>query len=267
MIARKLWTILAVGLLLIGISGICYGDETQGPQGTYGPQGLQQPPMFDQTKINEEFGKALDELITVKVITVEQKTKIIEYFEKSFAEAKGPEGKDLENKGPEKGPEDPKGMNCSQKRGADPLPLSLLVKDGIINQDQAAVIARVWPGPFRMGWKREPHDFLAPLNPERVKAYFKKKMKPLVSLKVITEKQSVTIEKYYTEAFDKMKDKKPGVGPQKGNGFQGERRNVLERLVKDGVINQKQADVIAEIFPAHMPMREDINRDLRCINV
>jgi hypothetical protein len=245
MIAKKLWIIFTVGLLLIGIGGICYGDETQGPQA---PQG--HLPMFDQTKINAEFGKALDELITVKVITLEQKTKIIESFEKSFAEAKSPE---------KKGPDDPtalKNMYCSQTRGADFLPLSLLVKDGIINQDQAAVIARVWPGPFRMGWKHEPHDFPAPPNPERMKAYFQRKMEPLVSLKVITEKQSVTIERYYTEAFDKMKDQRPGVEPQKGNGFQGERKNILDRLVKDGVVNQKQADVIAEIFPPHMPMRE-----------
>ncbi|HBE78420.1 MAG TPA: hypothetical protein DDW65_11690, partial [Firmicutes bacterium] len=120
MIAKKVWIILASGLLLIGISGICYGDEKQGPQCRQGPQGHLL--MFDQTKINEEFGKALDELIAVKVITLEQKTKIIESFEKSFAEAKSPE---------KKGPDDPtalKNMDCSQKQGNDSL--SLLVKDG-----------------------------------------------------------------------------------------------------------------------------------------
>jgi hypothetical protein len=242
MVAKKLWVIMVVGLLLVGIAGMCYGEDTRAPQAPQPPQRVQGAPPPDQGKINEEFGKALDELIAVKVITAEQKGKLIEYFEKALKDAK---------------PMDLKAMGEPQK-GNDPI--SLLVKDGFINQDQAAVIARVLPRPMPMGMGQGPGPERSqiPPDPGRMKADLQKKLDELVNSKVITDKQKDIILKYSADNFDRMKDQKPGAGAGKDKGMKGEGNDLLSLLVKSGVITQKQADAIdaiSEAMPRPMPMQ------------
>lgn len=184
-------------------------------------------------------------MIAVKVINVQQKTTIIEYFEKVFKDTKVM---------------DHKTMVDLQKRGNGPL--SLLVKDGVINQDQAAVIARILPRPMHMprrkGWG--PFHRQIPPDPEKMKAELQKKLDDLVGLKVITDKQKVTILKYFSVKFDKMKDRKLDAHSGKNKDLKGERKGPLNLLVKDGVISQEQADAIAKaLFQPQVPMDKGAN--------
>jgi hypothetical protein len=218
---RKILVLMIVGLLLIGTAGASYGENL--------PAAQQGSPQAHQ-RMNAEFQKALDELIAVKVITVEQKNQITEYCEKAFKDH---------------GDADPKAMGDPQKRRTELI--DSLIKDGVINQDQGAVVARVLPKPmFRWRSNRRIHPQTPP-DPEQIKTTFQSKLDSLVNSKVITDKQKGIIFQYFNDHFEKMKGQKPGT---RGRNMPDARANYLNMLVKCGIISQKQANTIAAIDKA-----------------
>lgn len=235
MTVKRFWVLIMVGVLLMGIVGTVYGADTQTTPAPGGDQGAPGAPPAGLAKMDEEFGKALDELITVKVITPEQKDKIIEYFEKASKDAKSME---------------PKDMVELKKEGNDPI--SLLLRDSVINQAQAAVIIRIaprlCPGPL------QPQ---VPLGPEKMKADLKKKLDGLVHSKVITAKQKDIILKFFIDKYAKAPEGKPGEEPREDRDKKDGPNAFFALLVQSNIITQKQADAIAaisEVMPRPMPM-------------
>jgi hypothetical protein len=113
---KKLQLITLCSLLLFGFVGICLAENQPGS-----------PP--DPAKMEVEFKSGLDKLVADNVITEKQETTIIKYFQ------------DMRDKN---GPP-PQPTNNSMQSQNDPL--SVLVKDGIITQEQANAIQKVLPKP------------------------------------------------------------------------------------------------------------------------
>ncbi len=233
MVAKKFWAMLVVVLLLFGITGMVFGADKTAPKALEGFQRDPGAPPAGSVEMVGEFGKALDELIAVKAITPEQKGKIIEYFERARKEAK---------------PMDQKAMAEPPKEGNDPI--SLLVKDAVINQAQAAVIKRVAPRHFpRLREMPNPPD------PEKMKADLQKKLDGLVESKAITVKQKDIILKFFIDKFSNGPSKKHIEKFEKDKGMKDKSNDFFVLLVQCGVITQKQADAmgaISEVMPKPM---------------
>lgn len=228
MVAKKIWALLVVGTLLFGITGMVFGADNTSPKASDGFQREPGAPPAGPAQMVGEFENALDELIAVKAITPEQKGKIIEYFEKARKDGK---------------PIDPKAMAEPPKENNDPI--RLLVKDAVINQDQAAVIERVSPRHFSR-FREMPN----PPDPEKMKDDLQKKLDGLVHSKVITVKQKDTILKFCIDKFSNGPGKEHVEKIEKDNGMIEKSNDFFALLVQCGIITQKQADTIAAISEA-----------------
>jgi hypothetical protein len=232
MITKKFWVILVAGLLLLGVTGMVLGqDSPKSPQ----PSRMQAP-FPDPAKLNAEFGKGLDELVVVKAITAQQKNEIVEYFEKAFKDHNGME---------------PAAMEDWKRQ--DHNPINLLVKDSIINQDQAAVVARIFRSSmplFQMGPR-----FGGSVDPEKRQAIAQQKLEDLVHSKVITDQQKEAILKFFKDNFDTRREQKFGIESKREQAGRAEGKDFLSMLVQSGVLNQKQTDAIIAIAGA-MPRPE-----------
>ncbi len=87
MTGKKFWAMIMVGLLLFGITRMAFGTDIQTPPTVGGAWGAPGALPVGLAIMDEEFGKALDELIAVNVITAEQKGRIIKYFGKALKDA------------------------------------------------------------------------------------------------------------------------------------------------------------------------------------
>lgn len=115
---RKLWYVILCSLLLLGICGFCLAENQPGP-----------PP--DPAKMLADLKTGLDKLVANDVITTKQEETIIKYF------------KNMENN-KNGGPPPSMGSKPKQDRND---PLSLLVKDGVITEEQAKAIQKILPKP------------------------------------------------------------------------------------------------------------------------
>jgi len=108
-------------ILLFGITGIGFAENQ--PVGPGGP-----PP--DPAKMEAEFKSGLEQLVKNNVITPKQEDTIIRYF------------RDMRGKN---------GPPPSKEKGNPPQdqanPLSTLVKNGVITQEQAKAIEKIMPKP------------------------------------------------------------------------------------------------------------------------
>ncbi len=111
---KKLMIVLTV-LSLLGIAAICIVENPPGP-----------PP--DPSKMEAEFKNGLDKLVAGKVITQNQEYAVIQYFQ------------DMHKNAPPPQPSDNSSPNHED-------PLSTLVRNGVITQDQAKAIEKLLPKP------------------------------------------------------------------------------------------------------------------------
>jgi hypothetical protein len=229
MTGKKLWAMILAGLLLFGLTGMAFGEDTKAPST---PDEFQEVP--GALNMDRELGKALDELITVNVITADQKGKIIEYFEKGLKDGK---------------PIDQRSMAVPKKDGNDPI--GLLVKDNVINQAQAAILARITPRPFP-----RPCQMQTPPDPEKIQVDLQKKLEELVQSKKITAKQKDTILKFFADKVGNRPDKRLDAKPGNDKDLKGGPNDFFTLLVQCSIITEKQADAIAavsEVMPGPMP--------------
>ncbi|HYH04637.1 MAG TPA: hypothetical protein VEC37_16210 [Bacillota bacterium] len=134
MAVKKLMGIALAGFLLVGVSSVSWADNCnrppEPPKNNQEGRGRPAPP--DATRMKADLEKSLAELVASKVISEKQKITIEKYYETFFIQIDGMDPCSLE-------------MRYEQLKQEGKDPLSLLRKDGVLNQEQADAVAKVFP--------------------------------------------------------------------------------------------------------------------------
>jgi hypothetical protein len=231
----KKWFVwsMVIGLVVLGVVGVTYGkgmkDSWDGP-----------PNLPDPATIKADFQQGLNQLVDNRVIDSKQANMVLQYFDQAMDELKGIAPGEV-------------GVKIRQlgEEGRDPL--SRLVKDGILNKDQAEAVASLLPHPPVNFAMNNMDRFGPPMNPamleKMVKDKFEHDLNVLVQADFITMKQAETVTNYLGQVTQGLKESKSGPDNTWSVPFMEGHDNPLSKLVKDGVITEKQARVIALIIP------------------
>lgn len=217
MITKKLWLGLLIGLLALGVTGVTFAHWRGGQE--MGPP--------DPAAMRAEFQTGLNGLVEKKVIDAKQVETILQYFDKAAEELKGLPPYEVREK-----------MRQMKTDGTDPL--SLLVKDKVLTQEQAKAVQDVLHGAMGKGFHRL----------EMMKAKLENDLNVLAKSDFITAKQAETVLSYFERAVKELGKSESGPPCDKRATLWEKGKDPLSLLVKDGVITSKQADVIALLVPA-----------------
>lgn len=187
----------------------------------------------EQGTKEERMKSLLDELVTEGTITQTQEDELLAHFQEKAEERKA-KFEEMKNMTPEE-----RQAAREVNKGEKPEPLSEVVEEGIISQEEADAI------------KDKMHE----LRQEKRQEAMQTRLNMLVEKEVITEDQVDDIlevlekEAANREAnFEKMKDMSKEERQAYKQEMRETRKDILTQLVKDGTITQEQSDALAKML-------------------